>query len=154
MSKFTFKEKAQIKSIVATLTLKRISDDQIIEFILGRTNKTIGRMTLYNIRQEIKRDSFEWYNHMRQDQYAYIHEYKQRINEITDLQEMHHDIVIRNRNNPAIQQTSLAELHRLNITLSNYIDVLPYVINGTTVPATSEDKTISASEAEQSTITV
>ena len=101
MTKYTHRERQQIKDIIATLSLKRISDDQIIEFILGKTNKTIGRMTLYNIRQEIKRDSFEWYNHMRQDQYAYIHEYKQRINEITDLQEMHHDIVMRNRNKPS-----------------------------------------------------
>ena len=41
----------------------------------------------------------------------------------------HHDI-IDNNPNPSVEQTSLAELHRLNITLSNYFDVAPDIING------------------------
>ena len=76
---------------------------------------------------------------MRQDQFAYIHEFKERINEITDLQKMHHEIIIRNRDNPQIQQTSLAELHKLNITLANYFDVAPEIINGITLSTTSEN---------------
>ena len=36
----------------------------------------------------------------------------------------------------------MAELHRLNITLSNYFDVAPDIIgNGTTLSTTSEAKT-------------
>jgi len=55
---------------------------------------------------------------------------------------MHHKIISRNDNdsvyNPAIIQTSLAELHKLNITLSNYFDVAPAI--GITLSATSETK--------------
>ena len=58
-------------------------------------------MTLYNIRQEIKRDSYEWDKTLRQDQYAYISEFKERINEILDLQKMHHEIISRNEHNPS-----------------------------------------------------
>ena len=40
-----------------------------------------------------------------------------------------------------IERTSLAELHRLSITLSNLFDVAPTIINGTiAVPTTSETK--------------
>ena len=39
-----------------------------------------------------------------------------------------------------VKQTSMAELHRLNITLSNYFDVAPDII-GHTIPAPSETKT-------------
>jgi len=60
---------------------------------------------------------------------------------------MHHEIIIRNDNdrvyNPAIIQTSLAELHKLNITLSNYFDVAPAISNGITLPATPETKSTS-----------
>ena len=154
MSKFTFEEKTQIKSLVATLSLKRIPDNEIIEFIFHQTNKTITRMSLHNIRQQIKRDSYEWYANMRQDQYAYIAEFKERINEIFDLQKMHHEIIAKNEHNPSIQQTSLAELHRLNITLSNYFEVAPTVVNGITLPTASKTETVRTEESEDSIITV
>jgi hypothetical protein len=80
---------------------------------------------------------------MREGEYEYIHEFKERINEILFLQKKHHQIVMRNEDNPQIQQTSLAELHRLSITLSNLFDVAPTIIKGTiAVPTTSETKTI------------
>ena len=155
MSKFTFDEHNRIKTIVATLSLKRITDNEIIEFIFRQTNKTITVRSLTRIKQEIKRDSFSWYNTLRQDQFAYIHEFKERVNEITDLQKMHHEIIIRNRNNPQIQQTSLAELHKLNITLSNYVEIIPNVINGpSTVPTNTQDKTVSTEPEESELITV
>ena len=78
---------------------------------------------------------------MREGEYEYIHEFKERINEILFLQKKHHQIIMRNEDNPQVQQTSLAELHRLSITLSNLFDVAPTIINGTiTVPTTSETK--------------
>ena len=65
---------------------------------------------------------------MREGEYEYIHEFKERINEILDLQKKHHEIIIKNEHNPQVQQTSLAELHRLTITLSNLYDVAPTII--------------------------
>ena len=111
------------------MTIKRIPDTEIIKVIFDKTNKTITDRYLSTIRQQIKKESYEWYNTLRQDRYSYLHEFKERINEITHLQKMHHELIENNKHNPSIQQTSLAELHRLNITLSNYIEVLPTVIN-------------------------
>lgn len=145
MSKSTHEEKAEIKSIVATLSLKRIPDEDIIQFVLNQTGKSITRMTIYNIRQEIKRESYEWYNTLRGNQYAYIHEFKERISEILSLQKKHHEIIEKNEHNPSIQQVSLAELQRLSITLSNLYDVAPTIINnGPTLSATSENKTVNS----------
>ena len=101
----------------------------MIRAVFDNTNKTISRKQIYNVRQQIKKESYDWYNKLRQDQYAYIHEYKERIDEILSLQQIHHEIIEDNKHNPQIQQTSLAELHRLNITLSNYFEVAPTVVN-------------------------
>jgi hypothetical protein len=105
-------------------------------------------MGLYYVRQRIKKESYHWYKTMREGQYEYIHEFKERIDEILWLQKKHHDI-IDNNPNPSVQQTSLAELHRLNITLSNYFVVAPAVVNDFTIPtitpetkATTEDDII------------
>jgi hypothetical protein len=73
----------------------------------------------------------------------YIHEFKEPINEILFLQKKHHQIVMRNEDNPQIQQTSLAELHRLSITLSNLYDVAPTIIGvgaNATISITPETK--------------
>ena len=133
------------------MTIKRIPDTEIIKVIFDKTNKTITDRYLSTIRQQIKKESYEWYNTLRQDRYSYLHEFKERINEITHLQKMHHELIENNKHNPSIQQTSLAELHRLNITLSNYIEVLPTVINnnGTSISTTSEDKTTEPEESDQ-----
>jgi hypothetical protein len=138
--KFTSEEKSLVKSIVATLSIKRIPDPEIMKEVHDRIHKTITRMGLYNVRQQIKRDSYQWYKTMREGQYEYIHEFKERIDEILWLQKKHHDI-IDNNPNPSVQQTSLAELHRLNITLSNYFDVAPDIINDSSLSTTHKEKT-------------
>lgn len=140
MPKFTNAERILLKSIVAALSIKRIPESEIIKEIFHQTNKTITTRYLSDLKQQIKKDSYHWYKSMQQGQYEYIHEFKERINEILWLQKKHHDI-IDNNPNPAVQQTSLAELHRLNITLSNYFDVAPSIIgNGITLSTAPESK--------------
>jgi uncharacterized protein YpbB len=143
VSKFLNGERELVKSIVANLTIKRISDSDIIKVIFDQTNKTITDRYLRTIRQQIKRESYHWYKTMREGECEYIHEFKERINEILFLQKKHHQIVMRNEDNPQIQQTSLAELHRLSITLSNLYDVAPTIIGvgpNATISITPETK--------------
>jgi hypothetical protein len=135
VSKFTNAERQLVRSIVANLSIKRIPGSDIMKEIFNQTNKTLSRTGLYYVRQSIKKESFKWYKTMREEQFEFI-EFKERINEILSLQKKHHVIIDNNEGNPQIQQTSLAELHRLNITLSNYFDVAPSIINGITIPAT------------------
>jgi hypothetical protein len=140
MTKYTAEEQALIKSIVAMLSIKKVHDADIIKEVYEQIHKTIARKTLYNVRQAIKKDSFKWYKTMREGEYEYIHEFKERIDEILWLQRKHHDIIDSDREPTTIKQSSLAELHRLNITLSNYFDVAPDIINGSTLSAPSESK--------------
>ena len=133
-SKFTRNERSLIKSIVANLTIKRIPEPDIIKAVFDQTNKTISDRYLYSIRQQIKNESYQWYKTMREGQYEYIHEFKERINEILSITKAHHQIIDSPTEPTSVKQTSLAELHRLNITLSNYFDVAPTIINDFTIP--------------------
>jgi hypothetical protein len=54
---------------------------------------------------------------------------------------------MRNEDNPQIQQTSLAELHRLSVTLSNLYDVAP------TIVGVGRDATISITPETKSSTT-
>jgi hypothetical protein len=106
------------------------------------------------VRQQIKKESYHWYKTMREGEYEYIHEFKERINEIMDLQKRHHAILDSDTEPTAIKQNSLAELHRLNITLSNYFDVAPDIIGPFqhTISTPSEEKAASATAARSRAI--
>jgi len=138
--KFTSAGRTLVKSIVANLTIKRIADQDIIKVIFDQTNKTITDRYLRTIRQQIKRESYHWYKTMRDGQYEYIHEFKERINEILSLQKLHHQIIDSPTEPTTVKQISMAELHRLNITLSNYFDVAPSIINDISLSITPQSK--------------
>lgn len=92
MGKFTNEERFKVKSIVATLTLKRISDKEIIEIIFNQTKKMI-LIERYMTGQSIKKDSYQWYKTVCEGQYEYIHEFKERIDEIISMQKKLHEIL-------------------------------------------------------------
>jgi hypothetical protein len=138
--KYTAAERTLVKSIVASLSIKRIPDPDIVKEVYKQTNKMLSRSGLYNVKQQIKNESYRWYKTMREGEYEYIHEFKERIEEIVDLQKRHHAILDSDTEPTPVKQASMAELHRLNITLSNYFDVAPDII-GCTIPAPSENKT-------------
>jgi len=91
MSKFTYDKRLQVKNIVARLIITRLSDNEIIREIERQTGKAITRQGLHNIKQQIKKDSYEWYRNLRQNKYEYLHEFKERINEVLWLQQKHHE---------------------------------------------------------------
>ena len=74
------------------MSLRRFSEQEIIDEIYNITKKTLTNSGLFRIKQLIKKDSYYWLKTMRQDQYAYIHEFKERINEILDLQKKHNEM--------------------------------------------------------------
>ena len=153
MSKYTVAERELVKTIVATLTIKRIPDSDILEEIQKRTGKSINRKSLWHIRQQIKKESYRWYRQLRESEFEYLHEFKERINEIMWLQKKHHEIIEKNSNSPQIQQASLAELHKLNLTLSNYFDVAPDII-GSSISTTSQEKSAPTTSEKQENIIV
>jgi hypothetical protein len=145
VSKFTAAERIHVKSLVANLSIRRIPDAEIIKEVYDKTNKTLSRSGLFRVRQQIKKDSYHWYKTMREGEYEYIHEFKERISEIMDLQKMHHAIIDSDTEPTTVKQVSMAELHRLNTTLANYFDVAPYILskqqNDNSISDPSETKT-------------
>ena len=128
MSKFTCAEKETVKSVIARLSVKRIPEREILKEVFEVTGKTITRRTLYHIKNKIKKESFYWYQNLQQNRFEYIYQFKERIRELESFMRKHHEIIDNNPNKPTVQQKSLEELHRLNITLANYYDVAPNII--------------------------
>jgi hypothetical protein len=64
--KFTVAERTLVRSVVASLSIKRILDPDIMEEIYRQTRKTITKVSLYYKRQQIKKESHHWYKAMRE----------------------------------------------------------------------------------------
>ena len=110
MVKFTNRERTEIENTVANLTIKRIPDPLIIKHVFNKTCHTITRMTLWNIRQRLKKESYKWYSQLREGEFEYLHEFKERINEILFLQQKHYEIVDSDKESTTNKQSSLADL--------------------------------------------
>ena len=107
MPKFTNHERTMIKSMVAALSIKKIPDAEIIDEIYRQINKTITRTGLFYVRKQIKNESYHWYQTLREGQYEYIHEFKERIDEILWLQRKHHEIIDSPTESTSNKQASL-----------------------------------------------
>ena len=95
---------------------------------------------------------------MREGEYEYIHEFRERINEIVDLQKRHYEIADSPIVPIPIKQASLFELHKLSVTLSNLFDVTPFITNSisnnnATLSAPSENKTTSTRNRQNLQVT-
>jgi hypothetical protein len=110
MPKFTNAERILVKSIVASLSIKRIPEDQIIAEIYNQTKKTITKSGVFYDKESIKKESYHWYKTMREGQYEYIHEFRERVSEILFLQRKHHQIIDNNEDKPQIQQTLISRV--------------------------------------------
>ena len=147
MPKFTSAERILVKSLVASLSIKRIPEDLIVAEIYNQTKKSLTKSGLFYVKEAIKKESYRWHKTMREGEYEYIHEFRERVSEIMALQKKHHQIIYNNNQNPQIQQTSLAELLLLSITLSNLYDVAPTIIGvgkDATISITPETKSSTA----------
>ena len=149
MSKFSRRERLVVKNLVAELSIKRIPESMIINEITRKTGKDMTKAGLFYVKQAIKKDSAKWYEQLRKGQYEFIHEYKQRIDEIEWLQQKHYEIVYKNEDRPDIQQPSLAELHKLSITLSNLHDIAPYIISNYTLSQNNNGNSLSTSQQDK-----
>lgn len=78
---------------------------------------------------------------MREGQYEYIYEFRERISEIMDLQKKHHAIIDSPTEPTPVKQVSMAELHRLSINLSNLYDVASSIVGSTVSLAPETNKT-------------
>jgi len=128
--KFNKSERQYVKDIVNLYSLKRFSTEEIIREIYEVTKRKVTPVYISQVRKRIREEATKWYQAIRGGEHEYIYQFKQRIDEILWLQKKHYQI-IETAKTYSVKQASLAELHRLNITLSNYFDVAPVILEET-----------------------
>src|SRR6266540_2610194 len=121
VGKFTAAERETVKSIVAAFSIKRIPDTDIIQEIKIKTGKSVSRMTLFNLKQRIEKESYKWYTELRDSRYAYLATFKDRIDSFFSYQKKLHEIInnTSNKNDPGIQIKAISELVHIETSVYN-----------------------------------
>jgi len=64
VSKFSNGERNGVKSLIASLTIKRIPEPDIIKAIFDQTGKAISARYYYSLKAQIEKESYHWYKAM------------------------------------------------------------------------------------------
>jgi hypothetical protein len=104
----TMAQKEYVKAIVHNLSLQRLSDTEIAEY-LAEKGIVLARNTVNGIKKQIEKSAERWYIELKQSRYKYIATYKERLDSPLSYQRQLQDIIT-NTNKDEIKVRAIGEL--------------------------------------------
>lgn len=122
--KSTKSEKEYVKALIQTLSLQRLTDQEIVEYLHNEKQIEIGRSTVTEIRNRVEKQAAKWYLELKQSTNKYIAAYKQRIDSLLSYQKKLHEI-ISSTNKDEVKIRAISELHSIELDIFNLWQQLP-----------------------------
>jgi hypothetical protein len=128
---FTKAEREYVKGVVHNLSLQRLTDQEIVDWL--REEKKIGldRSTISKMRNHVEQQAEKWYIELKESRYKYIANYKARLDSLLSYQKKLNQI-IEFYLQPPMQILypdtiikAVAELHRIEVLMFNIWKQLP-----------------------------
>jgi hypothetical protein len=85
-------QKEYVMAIVHQLSLQRLSDTEIVDF-LAEKGIVLARTTVNQIKKGIEKQAEKWYINLKHSRYKYIATYKERIDSLVSYQKILNDII-------------------------------------------------------------
>lgn len=86
-------EAEYVKTLIHSLSLQRLTDTEITDYLHNEKQIKIARTTVNRIRNTIERSAEKWYIELKQSRYKYIATYKERLDSLLSYQKMLYDIM-------------------------------------------------------------
>ena len=86
-------EQEYVKSLIHNLSLQRMTDQEIADYLHNEKGIEIARTTVNATRNRIERSAEKWYIDLRNSAYRYLAQYKQRIDSLLSYQKTLHEII-------------------------------------------------------------
>ncbi len=118
-------QKEFVKGIVHNLSLERLTDQEISDYLHNEKKIEIARSTITGIRNQIEKQAKKWYLELRQSSYKYIAVYKERLDSLLSYQKRLHEIISSTKK-PEIQIRAIAELHSIEMSIFSLLNVIPF----------------------------
>lgn len=122
--KRTKSEKEYVNAIIQNLSLQRLTDKEIVDYLHKEKHIDIARSTVTNIRNRIEKQAERWYLELRNSAYKYIAVYKERIDSLFRYQRILHDIIGSSKK-PEVKIRAISELHSIEMSIFSLWKQLP-----------------------------
>jgi hypothetical protein len=119
-------QKEYVKTIVHQLSLQRLTDTEIAEYLVKDKGIVISRARVNQIKNGIERQAARWYIELKQSQNKYIANYKERLDSLLSYQRILHDI-IKTTKREDIKIKAVSALHSIEMDILNLYKQLPEV---------------------------
>jgi hypothetical protein len=116
-------QKEYVKAIVHQLSLQRLSDTEIVDF-LAEKGIVLARTTVNQIKKGIERQAAKWYIELKQSQNKYIANYKERLDSLLSYQKILHGIITTTKKEE-VKIKAISTLHSIEMDIFNLWKQLP-----------------------------
>ncbi len=123
-SKRTKAEQEYVKTIIQSLSLRRLTDQEIVDHLHNEKQIEIGRSTVTYIRNNLEKQAEKWYIDLRNSAYKYLAQYKQRIDSLLSYQKALHEIIAVTKRED-IKIRAITELHSIEMDILSLWKQLP-----------------------------
>jgi len=122
--KSTKSEKEYVKAIIQSLSLQRLTDQEIVDYLHNEKQIDIARSTVTYIRNKIEKQAAKWYLELKESTSKYIAAYKQRIDCLFSYQKKLHEIIAGTKKDE-VKIRAISELHSIEMDIFNLWKQLP-----------------------------
>ena len=116
-------QKEYAKSIVHQLSLQRLSDTEISDY-LAEKGIVLARCSVNQIKKQIEKQAEKWYIDLKQSRYKYIATYKERLDSLLSYQKKLHEIIAATKKHE-VKIRAISELHSIEKTIFDMWKQLP-----------------------------
>ena len=91
--KFTKTEKQYLRVIIHNLSLQRLTDQEIVDYLQREKKIDISRSAVTKIKNQVVEEAGNWYIELRESAYKYLAVYKERLDTLLSYQKKLHEIM-------------------------------------------------------------
>jgi hypothetical protein len=120
----TKSEKEYVSAVIQNLSLQRMTDQEIVDYLLNEKQIKIGRSTATITRNRVEKEAGKWYIELRKSAYKYLAAYKQRLDSLLSCQKKLHEIIYGTKKDE-VKIRAISELHSIEMDIYNLWKQLP-----------------------------
>jgi hypothetical protein len=121
---FTKSERECVKGIIHNLSFQRLTDQEIVQWLLDEKEIDIDRSTVSKMRNQVETKAEKWYIELKKSTYKFVAVYKERIDSLFSYQKKLHEIIDSTKK-PEVQLRAISELHSIEMSIFSLWKQLP-----------------------------
>jgi hypothetical protein len=127
----TRREAQEIRYAASQAIVLRYTWRECIEYIKSKTGHDLSKTAFFKIKKQLKSEGRDWVLRLRDDHDEFLHEYRQRYEELIAYQKELWDIAMTNKQeNPVVTIRTIESLHSLTNDIARIIDLAPSMAGG------------------------